>query len=206
MNSREKILNSVRKMGEEFEFTALDPVHFIKSEDTDLLNEYMIRATQNQANVALSSDLLADINAIIAKENCSNLIYPKDLPIDVNHVQIASKFAFDKPIEEFKSEIFNYDVSIIQASKAVSSHGVFCVNSSVSQPRLLSLTPRVCIVLLKKENIVKSLSDAFYAIKNELGALPTNLLFICGPSRTSDVELVTVLGVHGSQIVHILIY
>ena len=128
------------------------------------------------------------------------------MPIDVSQVEAEVKFAFDRPVEEFKSELFNYDVSIIKATKAVSSHGVFCVTSSKEQPRLLSLTPKVCIVLLKKENIVKSLSGCLNEIKAEDGRLPTNILFICGPSRTSDIELVPVLGVHGSQIVYILVY
>ena len=68
------------------------------------------------------------------------------MPIDVSQVEAEVKFAFDRPVEEFKSELFNYDVSIIKATKAVSSHGVFCVTSSKSQPRLLSLTPRLCAV------------------------------------------------------------
>lgn len=125
------------------------------------------------------------------------------MPIDVSQVEAEVKFAFDRPVEEFKSELFNYDVSIIKATKAVSSHGVFCVTSSKRQPRLLSLTPRLCIVLLKKQDVVKSLSAC---LKKENEKLPTNILFICGPSRTSDIELVPVLGVHGSQIVYVLVY
>ena len=82
-------------------------------------------------------------------------------------VEAEVKFAFDRPVEEFKSELFNYDVSIIKATKAVSSHGVFCVTSSKSQPRLLSLTPRLCIVLLKKQDVVKSLSACLNEIKKE---------------------------------------
>ena len=128
------------------------------------------------------------------------------MPIDVSQVEAEVKFAFDRPVEEFKSELFNYDVSIIKATKAVSSHGVFCATSSKSQPRLLSLTPRLCIVLLKKQDVVKSLSACLNEIKKENEKLPTNILFICGPSRTSDIELVPVLGVHGSQIVYVLVY
>ena len=60
-------------------------------------------------------------------------------------------------------------------------------------------------MLLKKQDVVKSLSACLNEIKkNE--KLPTNILFICGPSRTSDIELVPVLGVYGSQIVYVLVY
>lgn len=50
------------------------------------------------------------------------------MPIDVSQVEAEVKFAFDRPVEEFKSELFNYDFSIIKATKAVSSHGVFLRN------------------------------------------------------------------------------
>ncbi|MGG7073584.1 lactate utilization protein C [Campylobacter sp. 9BO] len=205
--SREKILSKIKNVPVDMKFQSVDVVDFIKDEvGADLVSEYIARATENKAFVQTSSDLITDINAIITKENVKNLIYPTNLPIDLDAVLVESKFAFDKPIEEFKSELFSYDVSIIQARKAVSSHGVFCVTSSPAQPRLLSLTPKVCIVLLKRENIVKSLSVALNEIKAEDGRLPTNVLFICGPSRTSDIELVPVLGVHGSQIVYVLVY
>ncbi|WP_194941643.1 LUD domain-containing protein, partial [Campylobacter coli] len=62
------------------------------------------------------------------------------------------------------------------------------------------------IVLLKKEDIVKSLSEALNLVKKENEILPTNILFIAGPSRTADIELITVFGVHGPQIAHIIIY
>ncbi|MGP1485319.1 MAG: LutC/YkgG family protein [Campylobacter sp.] len=206
MNSKDQILSKIKNVSINAKFQSVDVVDFINDEADDLVFEYINRAIENKAFVQQSGDLTADINAIIEKENVKNLIYPTNLPLNLDKIQIENKFAFDKPIETFKSELFNYDVSIIQARKAVSSHGVFCVTSSKAQPRLLSLTPKVCIVLLKKENIVKSLSVALNEIKAEDGILPTNILFICGPSRTSDIELVPVLGVHGSQIVYVLVY
>ena len=34
---------------------------------------------------------------------------------------------------------------------------------------------------------------------------PSNILFIAGPSRTADIELKTVFGVHGPQQVYIIL-
>lgn len=207
--SKEAILARIKKIPVDVRYDTPDPVGLIKDHDEsglDLVEEYITRAIENKAFVMKSSDLIKDINEIIAKEGAKNLIYPANLPIDINAVEIASKFAFDKPVEEFKDRLFDYDISIIKARKAASSHGVFCVTSSKEQPRLLSLTPRVCVVLLKKEDILKSVADVLNEIKKQDEKLPTNIVFICGPSRTSDIELTPVLGVHGSQIVYILVH
>lgn len=208
MNSRDEILNRVKngiKIENLSEEKTQDPVKFILN-DGDLYNEFKNRITENKAFLIENDDLENSINEIIKKENVKNLIYPNGLKIDIEKIKIDSKFKFDKSIDEFKKKIFDYDVSIINAKLGVSSHGIFAITSNKTQPRLLSLTPKVCIVLIDKKTIVKSISEALNKIKKEDGRFPTNVVFISGPSRTSDIELQLVLGVHGSQIVYVLPY
>ena len=72
---------------------------------------------------------------------------------------------------------------------------------------MLSLAPNLCIVLLKKDRVKNSLVSALNALKvDQNGKLPSNILFIAGPSRTADIELITVFGVHGSQKAHLILY
>ena len=207
MSKKDEILEKIKTPFLNFTREKADPVGFIRDESDDLCVEYIARARENKSVVieCEKSEITTKINEILAEQNAQNLIYPSGLEINLDEIS-ASKFEFNRPIEEFKERLFEFDVSIIRARKAVSSHGVICVASSQTQPRLLSLTPRVCIVLLRRKDVVKSLNEAIKQIKNEDGRLPTNVLFISGPSRTSDVELVTVLGVHGSQNLYVLIY
>ena len=183
-----------------------DPKEFIVSADSDIVAEFIARASANKSIIIESSEqrLKDSINEIIAKENAKNLIYPQNLASLTSELEIESKFAFDNDIESFKERIFDYDISVINARGGVSSHGVTCV-SSAQAPRLLSLAPKICVVILKRENIVKSLSEQLNKIKAEDGRLPTNVVFISGPSRTSDIELQLVLGVHGSQIFYVVL-
>ena len=183
-----------------------DPKEFIVSADSDIVAEFIARASANKSIIIESSEqrLKDSINEIIAKENAKNLIYPQNLASLASELEIESKFAFDNDIESFKERIFDYDISVINARGGVSSHGVTCV-SSAQAPRLLSLAPKICVVILKRENIVKSLSEQLNKIKAEDGRLPTNVVFISGPSRTSDIELQLVLGVHGSQIFYVVL-
>lgn len=208
-NAKEAILNKLKnKIPVKESFKAPDAADFINEDPEGLLHEYITRANENKAICKESTNLIADINEIIAKEGVKNLIYPENfLPINIDEVKIDNKFAFNQDISTFRKDIFSYDVSIIKAKKAVSSHGAFMITSCKEQPRTLSLTPKLAIVLIDKKDIVRSLSQALSAAKNDNGGrFPTNCVFILGPSRTSDIEFVPVLGVHGSQIVYVLVY
>lgn len=207
--SKESILNALKRgvKKEVLPGTTPDPKAFIKDANDDLVAEFIERATANKSIIIESSEenLANSLNEIIAKENAKNLIYPLSTASVASTLNVENKFAFDKEIESFKEQIFDYDISVIKARGAVSAHGVTCIASSVDQPRLLSLAPKVCVAILKKSDIVKSVSEQLNKIKAQDGKLPTNVVFISGPSRTSDIELQLVLGVHGSQIFYVVL-
>ncbi|EAJ5723472.1 lactate utilization protein C [Campylobacter coli] len=208
--SKEKILLALNEAYEAKDFTyqaSIDPVEHIQTKE-DALAEMKQKMSDNKYIVenATKETLEEKINEIITKYNYKKMIYGTDLGLDLNKIQAEEKICFDKEIENLQYEVFHSDFSIVHARAGVSSHGVALIPSSKGQPRMLSLAPKLCIVLLKKEDIVKSLSEALNLVKKENEILPTNILFIAGPSRTADIELITVFGVHGPQIAHIVIY
>ncbi|EIQ6975637.1 lactate utilization protein C [Campylobacter coli] len=208
--SKEKILLALNEAYEAKDFTyqaSIDPVEHIQTKE-DALAEMKQKMSDNKYIVenATKETLEEKINEIITKYNYKKMIYGTDLGLDLNKIQAEEKICFDKEIENLRYEVFHSDFSIVHARAGVSSHGIALIPSSKGQPRMLSLAPKLCIVLLKKEDIVKSLSEALNLVKKENEILPTNILFIAGPSRTADIELITVFGVHGPQIAHIVIY
>lgn len=208
--SKEAILAGLKKGYKDDKFTfkaSTDPVPHIKSSG-DMLAEMKQKMTDNKFIVEEcdKAHLEAKINEITASYGYEKMIYPQNLGLDIDKINASDKVCFDKAIENLRKEVFHSEFSVIHARCGVSSHGVVCVLSSKEQPRMLSLAPTLCIILLKKENVVRSMSEAFALVKKENEVLPNNILFIAGPSRTADIELITVFGVHGSQKVHLILY
>ncbi|WP_291950458.1 lactate utilization protein C [Campylobacter sp.] len=206
--SKEEILARIKNTKINFDkVTSVDPIEHIKTSD-DMLAELKQKMSDNKYIVEESTreNLEEKINQIVASYDYKSMIYPNGLPIDINKIRADKKVCFDKEIENLRAEVFHSDFSIINARAGVSSHGVALVTSSKEQARMLSLAPMLCVILLKKENVVKSISEALNLVKRENEILPSNILFIAGPSRTADIELITVFGVHGSQKAHIIFY
>ena len=69
--------------------------------------------------------------------------------------------------------------------------------SSRAQGRACSLLPPVYVAIVEPSQIVPDLFDVFAALESRKGDLPSNLVFVTGPSKTGDIELKLTTGVHG---------
>ncbi|WP_297809753.1 lactate utilization protein C [uncultured Helicobacter sp.] len=208
--SKGQILERLKKAYKMPEFerkASIDPVAHIQKSD-EMLEEMKRKMTDNKYIVEQCDgiSLESKINEIVKSYGYQKMIYGESLELDINKIEATQKICFNQEIENLRTDVFHSDFSIVRARVGVSSHGVALVHSSKMQPRMLSLAPTLCIMLLKKENIVGSLVEALNLVKAENEVLPSNILFIAGPSRTADIELITVFGVHGSQKVHIILY
>ena len=210
--SRETILQNIKQKYKANDFKyidTIDPVIHIKRDALeDSLSEMKRKMTDNKFIVEeCNKDQLEDkINEIVLNYNYKKMIYGIGLKLNISKIKADEKICFDREIEDLRSEVFHSDFSIIHAKYGISTHGVVCVLSSKEQPRMLSLAPTLCIILLEKEKVLNSLSEALNLVKKENETLPNNILFIAGPSRTADIELITVFGVHGPQKVHLILY
>lgn len=208
--SKKQILERLKRAHKIPEFErqpSIDPVVHIQRSG-EMLEEMKHKMTDNKYIVeeCESGELENKINEIVRGYGYQKMIYSESLGLDLDKIEATQKVCFNQEIENLRTEVFHSDFSIVRARVGVSSHGVALVHSSKAQPRMLSLAPTLCIMLLKKENIVGSLAEALNLVKAENDILPSNILLIAGPSRTADIELITVFGVHGSQKVHIILY
>lgn len=181
----------------------------------DTLEEYKLNQTNNKAIVIESKEdtLLKSIEDILIDIKAKRVLYNTN--IDINFKSLSYKceiIPYVNNIDIMRNELFNIDVSIVKACCGVSNLGLIGICSQPNAPRLSSLITNTCIYLLNKENIVENLYDGVFFIKNyekirtNTDILPSNIVFVAGPSRTADIELKTVFGVHGSRVTYVILY
>ncbi|HEV8265125.1 MAG TPA: lactate utilization protein [Gemmatimonadales bacterium] len=100
-----------------------------------------------------------------------------------------------------REELFACDAGVTTAQWGIAETGTLVLESAREQHRLLSLVPPIHVALLSTRCICASLGDALARVSRDSHAIT----FITGPSRTSDIELTLVIGVHGPQTVHVLL-
>jgi L-lactate dehydrogenase complex protein LldG len=92
--------------------------------------------------------------------------------------------------------------------------GVFCAVAETGTLMLLSgaqsdarnsLLPDTHIAVVPTSRIIRSLEEGWALLRREHGELPRQVAFVSGPSRTADIELTLVLGIHGPYRVHIVL-
>ena len=99
------------------------------------------------------------------------------------------------------------DVGITHADMAVSQTATVIIRTARDEDRLASCLPRVHIAIVSTTRLVEKLTDATQYLKANLQTNePCVISFVSGPSRTSDIEMKQVLGVHGPHEVHVILF
>ena len=151
--------------------------------------------TVGATDVALSdSGFIAEINLSeqLAAQGFS-VFAPEANSID--HAQMVARLA-------------NCGVGLTAADYAIAETGTIVLSSDERNALLVSLLPPVHIALIRSSQITASLDEVIKEIGNErIGCSDPSrsVTMITGPSRTSDVELVLSIGVHGPKELHVII-
>ena len=106
---------------------------------------------------------------------------------------------FDRPIEALKNELFDAtDAGLTIADGAIADTGTLIHANPRRMPRTLSLVPPIHICLLDARRLYPSLQAALAAARWH-EAMPSNLIFISGPSKTADIQQTMAYGAHGPR-------
>jgi L-lactate dehydrogenase complex protein LldG len=106
---------------------------------------------------------------------------------------------YARPIEAWKSELFEtIDAGFTVARSGLAATGTLIVVPDTNAPRTVSLVPPLHVALIHAHTLHADLHAAMAAERWRDG-MPTNLVMISGPSKTSDIQQTTAYGAHGPR-------
>jgi L-lactate dehydrogenase complex protein LldG len=106
---------------------------------------------------------------------------------------------YDRPLADWKAELFAGDgAGITETLGGIAATGTLILWTDADRPRTLSLVPPVHIAVLDVNQLYDTMREAMLAQK-WANAMPTNLVFVSGPSKTADIEQTLAYGVHGPK-------
>jgi L-lactate utilization protein LutC len=105
----------------------------------------------------------------------------------------------------FEEDASKVDLGITGASAAVGKTGGLVFAWEDSGFHLLTSLPPVHLVVVREKDIHPSLEEAIEAIIEGFGYPPPYISVVNGPSKTGDIELIHVNGVHGPQWVYAVV-
>jgi L-lactate dehydrogenase complex protein LldG len=103
------------------------------------------------------------------------------------------------------ASLFGYDVGISTVQAAIAETGTLVLQSDREKHRLVSLLPPVHIAIVEAEQIFETLGEALSFLRQDGQKLSPAITFITGPSRTADIELTLAIGVHGPQVLYVIV-
>ena len=188
---------------------------------SNLIENFIANHTNNKAIVVQATkDTLTNAVQEILQQEISQggitqgekVLYNPDIELEVSKLQHITPIAYTQSVDTMRTELFHIPISLVQARCGVADLGILGLSSNENAPRLSSLITNTCIYLLPKASIVRNIFDGIEFIKSyereRSGStiLPSNIIFVAGPSRTADIELQTVFGVHGPRKTYALLY
>ena len=106
--------------------------------------------------------------------------------------EMGIEIAIDAP----RDYLFSADLGLTGAQLAIAETGTLVLLSGSERNRLASLVPPVHVCVVNARDIRRSMGEVLAVIDTRTDAAVT---FITGASRTSDIELTLVIGVHGPK-------
>jgi L-lactate dehydrogenase complex protein LldG len=173
----------------------------------DLLALFLIRSEQaGNRNCVTTSALLTGLVADLCREYGTPVVLAdmdgSGLPDLRSILQPTHHIAVQSPSEGNKNtrNARNARTGIVYAEYGLAESGSVVLFSSPRQSRSLSLLPETTLFIVRKSALIPSVAQLAARLDSrvELGlVLPSCINIISGPSCTSDIELIKVIGVHG---------
>ena len=105
--------------------------------------------------------------------------------------------------EPTEDELFSAGVGVVSADAAIAATGSIVRAAGPARPRSFALAPMTVIIVLEASKIIGDLYD--WMATQDPDSLASEIVLITGPSKTADIGMNLVTGIHGPGIVHIAV-
>jgi L-lactate dehydrogenase complex protein LldG len=162
------------------------------------------RATEMKMLVELVriEELLPKLSAFLHEQKIAKvMLSATDLLTQLN----ASRYLSDNGFQArtwrqiCADDAYQFDAGVTEVDFAIAETGTLVIRHRAEHGRLLSLVPFVHVAIVQPRQIVPDLIDIFELLARE--GTGSGVTMISGPSKTADIEMNTVTGVHGPNIV-----
>ena len=100
-------------------------------------------------------------------------------------------------------QMYDFDCAITDVSYAVAESGTLVIKPTARQGRSMSLVPMYHIAFVEPTQFLPDMVDLFERLAHESDR--SNAILISGPSKTADIEMNLVTGVHGPGQVEVFV-
>jgi L-lactate dehydrogenase complex protein LldG len=164
---------------------------------TELRTQYYRLTNLTEVTTKLSELKIAEGWKLIASHHAP--ILDSTLP----SLGLPLVFMEDKPAVD---DVERADVGITLCDALIAQTGSVLLTSRSGGGRALSVLPPHHVVIGRESQLLPDLPAAFERLKTTYADdYPSLITFITGPSRTSDIERVLVLGAHGPRVLTVLL-
>lgn len=172
--------------------------------DTERLNLFVARTEDYGATVRRSS---ADTIAEMTTEMCQlrgvqDLVVPRDLPSTWFPVGVTVTPDANLAV----TTLHELDGVLTACSLAIAQTGTIVLDGGPGQGRrAITLVPDYHLCVVFAHQVVGLVPEAFEHLDRSVSTHRRPLVFVSGPSATSDIELHRVEGVHGPRTLDVLL-
>lgn len=162
--------------------------------DNSVVTLFLENAAKSSAGTYLAEgaeEMLKKLCEIVSQD--ADIFCPQSTDLEKEAAALFSRL-----IPDYAS----VQVSVEEVSAAIAETGSIVCSSAHGKAVQASLLPSHHVAIVPRDKIVATLEDFF---GGNAGCPPTNLTIITGPSRTADIELNLVIGVHGPERLDIIV-